>query len=303
MTADLEEHAGWQAEGASGRRVRSGAEGVLKAICRTPALVVSAAIVMIVLELLPASVGAVVGWIWIGVIAALALRSAESMAVRALLGARAVAVHDGSRVGAVLADLRRHHLGVEQISVYTSRRRQSEPVHAFGRRSLVIERTYVMEMATGAVAHDEAVAVFAHGALILRSGRTRLDLAIHLWSAPRRVIRSVAPPRRGVLGLAWRLRPIIFGVAVCHSFRDPTPDAPATGHGVGIALATLLVMTYLSPWLDTRWDEYVVDQGDRDAARAGFGPVLASAVRRCQPTARNLRRVRVLEDMDTRDRR
>ena len=117
----------------------------------------------------------------------------------------------------------------------------------FGALNPILRVREQFRILTRQLPHRETVAVIAHASLAARSGLSRQDLAIHFWSTPWRILVAIGRPLRGVLGFAWKIRVIVFGIAIWQSF-----SAGPSSHGlersvVAAMFFILLALTYLMP--------------------------------------------------------
>jgi hypothetical protein len=219
----------------------------------------------------------------------------ESAAIRVLFGARRLddADHPGFRH--TVTEL--HGAGMSQpvIRMYVTARRGSAPVRAVGRRSLILSRDFVLAVNSNLVPRHEAAGVLAHGVAVIGSGMNRQDVLIRILSLPWLTLRRAARPMSGLLASAWKVRFLVFGVAMWRSVTESSSAANSgSGFATGCALATLLGLTYAGPIFARTWHQHVIRQADRSVTAQDLGPSLASFLRRQPATPFTVSRVQAL---------
>jgi hypothetical protein len=169
-------------------------------------------------------------------------------------------------------------------------------VIAHGRRSIVMAPEFVSGILTGLLPRREAVAVLAYASLVTRSGLVRHDAAIVFWSTPWRVLAVVGRPARGLLGFAWKVRVVVFGVAIWQSATDGSSGpGPLSGPMIAVVLSAMLALTYLVPRWAIGWENLVAGTGDRELVARGLGPAMAAFLRRCPQTSALIERTQLLD--------
>lgn len=223
--------------------------------CVAPPVLVRTFIVGAVSVLLPGWAGSCVLYGGLAVAILLGTGRAEHVAVRVLFGARKMTRSEDVGLTAVVGQLCHLQLGPPLVDLYVSRRPGGSRAVARGGRSVVMSAELAVAIQTGRIAEDEAVAVLAHAGGTARSGLVRLDPLIAFWTLPWRVLAATVRPLRGLIGFAWKIRPVVIGVAIWQSLTDP--PAADVGDGVAIAavLAVSLVLTYARPRMTRGWDQ------------------------------------------------
>jgi hypothetical protein len=275
---------------------------LLKAGAVGPGLLASTATVVLLLgPALPAWAQLVVFYAGLLVLALLVAGVGESWAVRCLFGARRLTDLERTGLAPVLTELCGRGLGPPVARFYVARRPTARAAVAHGPRSVVVSRDLVHGALTGRLPRDEAVAVLAHAALVALGGLTRQDPAIAFWSTPWRLLAALGKQPRGLLGVAWRIRAVVFGVAIWQSLTAQAPNTgPATPAGLpgpvaAAALTLILAMTYLAPRWVTSWERHVVATGDRALVACGLGPSMAAFLRRHHETPTLVARAQLLD--------
>lgn len=280
-------------------RVRPGrwrTRGLRKATFVAPRLVASTLLVLVIAPALPdwAGIGLFWGGLTVGLL--LVLGVGESLAVRALFNARRLTQVERAGLAAVVADLCHLELGPPIVDLYVARRRGAPAAIAHGRRSIVMAPEFINGILTGRLPRREAVAVLAHASLVTRSGLVRHDAAIVFWSTPWRVLAVVGRPARGLLGFAWKIRVVVFGVAIWQSAAGSTSaPGPLNGPMIAVALSVILALTYLAPRWAIGWENLVASTGDRKLLARGLGPAMASFLRRYPQTSALIERTQLLD--------
>ncbi len=267
----------------------------LRLACVAPPVLVSTVIVVAVSVLLPDWAGSCVFYGGLAVAILLGTGRAEHVAVRVLFGARKMTRSEDIGLSAVVSQLCHLRLGPPLVDLHVSRRPGSPHAVARGGRSVVMSAELAMAIQTGRIAEDEAVAVLAHAGGTARSGLVRLDPLIAFWTLPWRVLAATVRPVRGLIGFAWKIRPIVIGVAIWQSLTDP--PAAAGGEGVAIAafLAFALVLTYAWPLMTRGWDQTLDRAGDQALVERGLGQPMATFLRRMPQTPNLIERTQTLD--------
>jgi len=141
---------------------------------------------------------------------------------------------------------------------------------------------------------DQAAAVMAHAAGLVRGGFVRADALIAFWSLPWQLLRELvsgvsrAGARLPLTALAWRLRVIVAGIAVV--------QATVAGHlWVGAVIAAVTAVSYAAPVWESRWQAILVAAGDETVLLHGLGIAMSTFLRRCPSTVSIQARVFRLE--------
>ena len=163
-----------------------------------------------------------------------------------------------------------------------------------GRQTVVVSQGLVAAVEDGSLPVDQAAAVIAHAAGLVRGGWVRHDPVLGFWTLPWQLVRGVAQAiaaggrRLPLTTVAWRLRGVVIGIAAIQS---------AQAHQVGLALmiAAIGVISYAMPVWERHWPRALLAAGDRAVRDAGLAAAMAAFVRRCPSTAGSRARVRALE--------
>lgn len=267
----------------------------LRLACVTPPVLVSTFIVGAVSVLLPDWAGSCVFYGGLAVAILLGTGRAETVAVRLLFSARKMTRSEDVGLSAVVSQLCHLQLGPPLVDVYVSRRRGGPHAVARGGRSVIMSAELAVAIQTGRIAEDEAVAVLAHAGGTARSGLVRLDPLIAFWTLPWRVLATVGRPARGLVGFAWKIRPVVIGVAIWQTLTDPPAADVGDGVAIAVVLAVALVLTYAWPRMTRGWDQALEREGDQALIERGLGRPLATFLRRLPQTPSVIERTQTLD--------
>lgn len=263
-----------------------------KALAVGPDVAASATLTWLLTCLLPVPIsGAVTVAAILVTVAAMSSRCEPAVA-KLLLAARRARPAERADLAPTLTRLCRAGLGPPVIDL---RVRRADAITAIGagRRTVVISAGLITAVADGRLPADQAAAVMAHAASLVRAGLVRSDLLLGLWCLPVRLLRAVASPatrlghRSRSAVLAWRARGLVVAVAIAQA---------ATGSQVGLAGGLLAIgaLSYATPAWRRRWSGLLVQAGDAAVARAGLAVELAGFLRRCASTPDIRARLRAL---------
>ena len=266
----------------------------LKAVCVSPALVASTALVTFVGgPALPVWAGNALFCAGLLIVGALLVGVGEPTAVRLLFAARKLDGVERTALAPVVTELCHFELGPPLVTLLVSRRHGlSAAAIAQGRRTIVLSPELVHAIVTRRMPPTEAIAVVAHACLVARSGLNRQNPAIAFWSTPWRTLSWLARPLGPLLRFAWRIRFVVAGIAI---WQSATSGTPIRGAMTGGAVAILLVLTYLLPRWSASWERQVAGAGDRELIPLGLAPGMVSFLHRCPQTIAVIERLQVLD--------
>ena len=186
----------------------------VKMLAVSPGLVISAVALLLVQALLPPAVGAASFIAAVGLAALVSLDRLEGAAAAALLDARQPRPDDRSDLAPALMLLCQARLEPPIIDIRVGR---GHPIGAagIGRRTVVVTTGLLKAVADGGLPPEQAAAVMAHGATLVRAGLVRHDLLIAWLSLPWQKLHTIADTvaRHGrqlpLTVIAWRLRAIV----------------------------------------------------------------------------------------------
>lgn len=270
-------------------------KALLKAGNAGPELVASTLIVSLIIgPALPDWADIALFYCGLAVVGFLVAGVGESLAVRVLFSARALNENERTVMAPVIAELCHLELGPPVVELFASRRHGSSAAIAHGRRSIVLAPELVHRILTRQLPQREAVAVIAHASLVARAGLSHQYLAIHFWSTPWRILATIGRPLRGVLGFAWKIRVIVFGIAIWQSFSAGPSIHGLDGSVVAVMLFILLALTYLMPRWAAGWQTHVDKTADREIVARGLGSPMAAFLRRYPQTTATIGREQLL---------
>jgi hypothetical protein len=267
----------------------------LRLACVLPPVLVSTFIVVAASVLLPDWAGVCVFYGGLTVAILLGTGRAEHVAVRVLFSARKMTRSEKVGLSAVVGQLCHLQLGPPLVDLYVSRRPGGPHAVARGGRSVVMSAELAIAIQTGRIAEAEAMAVLAHASGTARSGLVRLDPLIALWTLPWRVLATTVRPLRGLIGFAWKIRPLVIGAAIWQSPTDPSAADVVDGVAIAAVLAVSLVLTYAWPQMTRGWDQALEREGDQALIERGLGQPLATFLRRLQQTPSVIERTQTLD--------
>ncbi|WP_291800288.1 hypothetical protein, partial [Cellulomonas sp.] len=183
-------------------------------------------------------------------------------------------------------------LGPPLVELRVTRSRLIGAVGA-GRRTVVVSTGLIEAVVIGDLPSDQAAAVVAHSAVLVREGLTRADLLIGCVSAPWRAMRAAV---HGICGwgrrlpltlAAWRLRVVVVAVAVV--------QAVQVGRvGLAVTIAAIGAFSYALPVWERRWRDLLARSGDEGVVRAGLGDGLVAFLRTCPRSDATRARLRAM---------
>lgn len=257
-----------------------------------PGLATSAVLLGLMLAALPAPFALGAAAVTIGALLAVGAGLGEGAAVRVLWAARPLSADERDDLAVVLTLLCRAGLGPPLIDL---RVRPGRVVAAVGtgRRSVVLTAELVRAVADHRLPIEQAVAVLAHTATVVRSRQVRSDPVIALASLPWNALRvlarvvSAGSRRLPLVVLAWRARWIVLSVAVAQA---------ASERQVALALTTAVlgVVSYALPPGERRWHEHLYRTGDAGVVKTGYGDALAAFLSRTDRSPAAHARLRTL---------
>ena len=238
-----------------------------RALAHAPGVAVSTVVTAALVSVLPGPLPWVV---WIGVVAAtvgLLAGAGEPAAVRALFGARALTPAEAAALAPAVVLLCQRGLGPPLVRLYLWPGVRTVSARGAGRRSVLVSAELVSQVRLGRLPPDQAAAVIAHAAGLVRVGALRSELGIRLWTTPWRFLRGLALAvgaaggRLPLVALMWRARFVVGLVALGQGVSAGQPEAAVAG-----ALSAAVVgLSYLVP----RWEDAWAAQLQAIGRRAG----------------------------------
>lgn len=242
-----------------------------------PGIVLSAALVLVVADSLPATPGGMLLVGYVGVAAVLAFGRLEMLAVLGLGRARRPTVREEQ----LLRDLAGWLLarGLSAPDLYVARsdlgRATAEP---YGRRSVVVAPRVLHWRHRGQMPQAVGATVVAQAAAGLQVGPSRYDLAVRLLTLPGALILAgfvrIAGLFTWVPGLVglWRMRAILGIVAVWQCLQSNQAT-------IAVTTGSLITVSYSAPACARAWRRRVEVDADQLVVSAGLANQLEFLVR------------------------
>lgn len=268
--------------------------GLCRALACGPGLVVSTLMTWMFCALLPPPWGVALfvgGMVLLGLLAS---GVGEEAAARGLYRARPLEDYELSTIRPALTLLSRGRLGPPLVELRVNPRDRRMIVEPLGRRTVLIAGGVLDAAADGRLSQEQAAALIGHTAGVVRDGWFRRDLAVSFWSLPWLTLHAVAHAlaatlsRLPLVGLGWRLRFVVVGIAVAQAIHQGQP-------WVAAMLGTLGALSYLIPRWERHWRRAILHAGDRALVEADLSAPWASLLRRQPLTATTRSRLRDLE--------
>lgn len=264
-----------------------------KALAVAPGLVVSTVITWMVGIVLP-------GWLaWPLFVAGPALvlvllfGGLEGPAVRVLRGGRPVAADEIAAVAPSVELLNQHGTLPPDYHFYVIPGSTGWDAWGTGRRTILVTEDLLWAASRGLL-DDRAVAAFlAHAVGRVRHGLTRSDLAIEFWSLPWTVIRGVvdtvlaSTAAQPLVVFSWRARFILGSVAT-------TQAALGEQYPLALAIASIVLVSYLAPWWRRRWTSTSEHLADQYVYASGLGSDLGRTLTLLSRRSETMRRAQRL---------
>lgn len=269
---------------------------VTRALANAPGVVVSTVALATLSSFLPGPLP----WLVVGgallATGALLAGAGEPAAVRALLGARALTPAEAEALAPATVLLCRRGLGPPLVLFYLWPGEQAVSANGAGRRAVLVSAELVSQVRLGRLPTDQAAAVIAHAAGLVRAGTFRSEPATRLWTTPWRVLSRVARAvgeactRLPLVGMMWRARFVLGLIALGQGVSDGDPEALLAG----ALSATVVALSYLVPRWENAWAARLQPMGDEQVAQAGLAPAFATFLLRQSRSAATFERVHAL---------
>ena len=217
---------------------------------------------------------------------------ATSFGLRVRFGVRPATGFERNKVGEAIvpvASLR----GRRQPTIWISRRLGDRDALMPTAHDLVIGEQFLSWIVAGQLGQEQASAIVSHALGQQPVNSSALVAVVEVYCAPWHLVSILASgftriaSRTPLLPTAWRVRWIVFAVAMIESYR----------HGRWVALVGVTIIALLS-WttghLANRWTRVHAELGDRRVITEGFGPTLAAMIRRNSRATADLERAEAL---------
>jgi Zn-dependent protease with chaperone function len=264
----------------------------VKSLAVGPPVVISAVLAGLVVAALPAMAGLAVLIAVVGGGLLLGLGRGEGAAAALLFASRPLRAGQVDDLAQVLTLLCRAHLGPPAVHLRV-RTGRAVVATGFGRRTVVVTSALVDAVGDARLPAEQAAAVIAHAASLVRTGLVRTDPLVAAWAWPWLVLQAGARElARGGRRLpftttAWRARVVVVTIAVV--------QFAAGGHvGFAVTVGAIGALSYAIPVWGRHWDQMLIAAGDRGLAEAGFAPPMVDFLRCCPATSTTRSRLRAL---------
>lgn len=268
-----------------------------RVLAHTPGIAVSAAVTGALATLLPGLLGWVVFLGVLSLAVAIGAGAGEPVAVRALFGARALTLAERAALAPAIVLLCQRGLGPPLVRLYLWPGVRTVSARGVGCRSVLVSGELVSQVRRGRLPPDQAAAVVAHAAGLVRVGALRSELGMELWTIPWRFLRGLARAvgagggRLPLVALMWRARFVLGLIALGQGVTAGQPEAVVAG-----ALSAAVVgLSYLVPRWEKAWAAGLQALGDEQVARAGLAAELADFLLWQSRSAATFERVHALD--------
>lgn len=220
------------------------------------------------------------------------LGRATRLGLRVRFGVRPATEFERHKVGEAIvpvASLR----GRRQPTIWISRRLSGRDALMATGHDLVISEQFLGWIVAGQLGQEQVSAIVSHALGQQPVNSSALVAVVEVCCAPWHLVSILASgftriaSRTPLLPTAWRVRWIVFAVAMIESYR----------HGRWVALVGVTIIALLS-WttghLANRWTRVHAELGDRRVIAEGFGPTLAAMIRRNSRATADLERAEAL---------
>lgn len=169
--------------------------------------------------------------------------------------------------------------GRRQPAVWVGRRMGGRDVVMATAHDLVLSDRFVTWVATGKLSEDETCAVVSHalGRQVVDSSALVASLGAYCgpWLIVDQVLGGLAAAagRVPLAPFAWKVRWVVFGVAVVDCYLNQRWAAM-------VLVAVFAVLSWSTGFFAARWSVALERLGDRRVIAEGFGPTLATMLRR-----------------------
>jgi hypothetical protein len=152
----------------------------------------------------------------------------------------------------------------------------------------------VRRIVAGELNDEHTSAVVSHALGLRLVWGSRLVAVVDVYCLPWRLVEMVTvlfgmtAGGSRLMGASWRIRWIVFGVAIVDSVQ-------AARWNASVVVVIVAVLSGTTPVLRRRWLATLRDLGDRQVIAEGLGPALASVIRAGARDVASLERASVLE--------
>lgn len=265
-----------------------------KALAITPAVVVSTAGTWMVGSLLPAGAGAALFYGGLACAITLALGRGEDLAIRVLFRGRRLTKTEAAALAPAITLLCQVGLGPPTVRIWVQGSDRRVVAGGAGRRSVVVSVALVTAVQDGHLPQDQAAALMARAAGLVRAGLVRSDLLISFWTLPWQILSALVGAITKMFGqlpgtrALWQLRFVVGVITVGQTTTE--------GHWpLAVLVAAITGLSYTIPRWEQAWDKQLLRAGDHQAQEHGLAAPLARFLRRCPRNTQTRERIHLLE--------
>jgi hypothetical protein len=163
---------------------------------------------------------------------------------------------------------------------------------------LVVSPSLVRRIVSGELGDEQASALVAHALGQRPVWRSLLVAAVDVYCLPWNLVEIVVAAftatagRSGVMSASWKMRWLVFGVAI-------VDNVHAARWNALVPLMIVAVLSGTTAVLRRRWLAALRDLGDRQVIIEGLGPVLAAMIRSRSRSVSDLARADTLDQRHT----
>lgn len=263
-----------------------------KALAVVPPMAISVVLWFVLLAVLPPQVAVAVADVVVAGALLLVCGAGERGPGRWVMGARRLRAEETAALAEITTRLCRVQLGPPLVELLVTRH-PGIAAQGTGRRTVVLTSGLLDAVRDGVLPPEQATAVLAHAAGVVRSGLVRSDLALRWVTLPYAALAAVAtvvswPLRRvGVVRVVWRWRAVLIAVAGVQQASQGRYVLAAVIVGIG-------ALSYAVPAWQRAWSALLVRTGDRCVVDVGYDTALTAFLRRCPATDATRTRLRAL---------
>ncbi|MCB0910070.1 MAG: hypothetical protein KDB60_00455 [Propionibacteriaceae bacterium] len=161
---------------------------------------------------------------------------------------------------------------------------------------LVVSPSLFRRIVTGELSDESASALVSHALGQQPVSGSRLVAVVDAYCLPWRLVEvmtavfTASVGRSGLMSASWKIRWIVFGVAIID-------NAHAARWGALVVVVIVAVLSGTTPVFRRRWHDTLRTLGDRQVIAEGLGPALASMIRASKPPVRALERANKLDTL------
>lgn len=191
-----------------------------RVLARAPGVAVSTVLTPALVSVLPGPLPWALSLAGVVTVTGLLAGAREPAAVRTLFGARALTAAERAALAPAIVLLCQRGLGPPLVRLWLQPGVRTVCARGAGRRSVLVSAELISQVRLGRLPPDQAAAVIAHAAGLVRVGAVRSEVALEVWSIPWRFLRGLggaaadASGRLPLVRLMWRARFVVGLIAL-----------------------------------------------------------------------------------------